>query len=111
MNTVNYKPGDRVTMTVRRADNVLLGYLADSGVSRRKVYERMTDNNPSLRDEIDISPSLGTQAVDLLMSSINFTSGGKVEFLIEVDGRDAFRVEEDLPEYNSKSWHVIFQPV
>lgn len=37
MATINYKPGDKVQLVVTRADNVLVGYVADSPDVRRQV--------------------------------------------------------------------------
>ncbi|WP_181197958.1 hypothetical protein [Enhygromyxa salina] len=92
-----------------RADNILLGYLAESTTVRRKIYERMTDFDPHMQDEIDISPALRSPKQDMLLTGINFTGGGQIEFLIEVNGTDAHRVSEKLGKNASKSWLVSFQ--
>ncbi|PRP94844.1 hypothetical protein [Enhygromyxa salina] len=109
MATVKYKAGDRVTMTVTRADNVLLGYLAESTNVRRKIYERMTDYDARFQDEIDLTPSFRSGNQDMLVTAINCSSAGHVEFLIEVNGKDQYRVSETLGQNKSKSWHVNFQ--
>jgi hypothetical protein len=109
MATVKYKAGDRVTMTVTRADNILLGHVAETATVRRKIYERMTDYDPKFHDEIDLMPSFRSANQDMLMTAINFTGGGQIEFLIEVNGKDEFRVSENLGQNKSKSWLVSFQ--
>lgn len=109
MPVVKYKKGDRLTMRVVHADNLLLGYLVESTTIRRKVYERMTDYDPQFQDEVDITPGLRGAKQDMLLTGINFTGGGQIEFMIEVNGADKFRVAESLNQNSSKSWHVIFE--
>ncbi|KIG17057.1 hypothetical protein DB30_03654 [Enhygromyxa salina] len=106
---MKYKQGDRVTMTVTRADNILLGHLAESNTVRRKIYERMTDYDLKFQDEIDLTPAFRSSSHDMLMTAINCSGGGQIEFLIEVNGKDQFRVSEKLGQNKSKSWLVTFQ--
>lgn len=109
MATIKYKAGDNITMTVTRADNILLGYMAETTNVRRKIYERMTDSNPKFQDQIDLTPALRDGNEDMLMTGINFSGGGQIEFLIEVNGTDQLRVTENLPKNTSKSWHMSFK--
>ena len=104
MATITYKPGDKVHLVVSRADNVLVGYLADTSTVRRQLYGRMTDYNPAFTDIIDIGPALRDASESLLMTSTNFTGGGQVVFSIKVNDVEQAKVREDLPANTSKSW-------
>ncbi len=106
MTVIKYDANDVVTLNVQHADNILLAYLSDSSTSRRSVYNRDTDYNPTLVDSIDLTPSLREAATPLLITGINFTGGGQMMFEIRINNRpvDGGSVEENLPENSSKSW-------
>lgn len=111
MQKIKYKDGQNVTLTVIQPANMLLAYLAEGPASGRKIYGRETFDNPKIQDRISISPSLRTGKEELMMIAANCVSDGQIEFLIEIDNTDAYRVSEEIPQYGCKSWTVGFEKI
>lgn len=109
MTTIKYKTGDRLTMRVWEADNVMTAYMVESDTSRRKIYERMTDYAPKFKDKIDLGPSIRGDVGEVVVTATNFRGTGQVVFLFEVAGKEVHRVTETLKQHSSKTWLVTFQ--
>ena len=104
MTDIMYKSGDVIQLEVNQADNVLIGYLGETGTNRRKIYSRDTDYGIQFKDVIDISHSLRANSESLLLTGINFTSVGNICFKILVNDVEVACVSENLPENSSRSW-------
>lgn len=105
---INYATGDNIQLVVTHADNVLTGYLADSGTSRRQIYGRMTDFAITFNDTIDIGHSLNGANNVLILTGLNFTGGGQMTFSILVNGAPQQSVDVNLPIYTSQAWAYQF---
>ena len=108
---IPYPPNAKVTLTVTKADNLLIGYLAEKPNQHRQIYGRLTDNAVTFKDTIDIENSIVGVTETLTMTGVNFSGGGQISFTIEVNNTVKANVSLNLAQYSSQSWAFTFQRV
>lgn len=108
MKNIKYKKGQTVKLTVINAGNMLVGYMAENPTSGRRIYQRETIDNPKINDSISISDSFRGAKEELMLLAASCGKSVDVNFLIEIDGVDAYRVAEKIPKFGCKSWPMTF---
>jgi len=108
---IKYTAGTSITLNVTHVDNILVGYLEETTINRRQIYGRMTDNDPTLKDSIDISAGTRTANDVLVLTGTNLKGGGRIAFTIVVGTTVAATVSVNLDEYVSQTWAYLLQRV